>query len=86
MTYQGKRKIELDRLSETSGWTLHDARRYFASSHARIGTPIHVTEKLLDHVSGSFGGIVAVYQRHNYLAEMAKAMEAYDADIVTLVR
>jgi integrase len=31
---------------------LHDLRRTFASIHASIGTPIHIIEKLLNHVSG----------------------------------
>ncbi len=36
-----------------SHFTLHDLRRTFATNHARIGTPIHVTEKLLNHSSGT---------------------------------
>jgi hypothetical protein len=35
-------------------------------------------EKLLNHVSGSFGGIVAVYQRHNWLPEMRSAIEVWE--------
>ena len=32
-----------------------------------------MTEKLLNHVSGTTGGIVAVYQRHSYEDEMRMA-------------
>lgn len=59
-------------------FTLHDLRRTFATTHAKIGTPIHVIEKLLNHVSGSISGVAAVYNRHSYMEEMIAAMEAYD--------
>ncbi len=67
-------------LTETglAHFTLHDLRRTFATNHARIGTPIHVTEKLLNHVSGTISGVAAVYNRHSYLEEMRKATRAYD--------
>ena len=48
-----KHKNELDKLSGTTGWTLHDLRRTFATNLAAIRVPIHVTEKLLNHVSGT---------------------------------
>ena len=35
-----------------AAWTLHDLRRTFATNLAALGTPIHVTEKLLTHLSG----------------------------------
>jgi hypothetical protein len=34
-----------------------------------LGTPIHVTEKLLDHVSGTASGVAAVYNRHSCMDE-----------------
>jgi integrase len=45
-------------------WVLHDIRRTVASGMARLGINLPVIEKLLNHVSGSFAGIVGVYQRH----------------------
>ncbi len=59
-------------------FTQHDLRRTFATNHARIGTPIHVTERLLNHVSGTISGVAAVYNRHSYFEEMKSAMSAYD--------
>lgn len=58
-------------------WRLHDLRRTFASGMARLGTPVHVVEKMLNHVSGTFGGIVAVYQRHDFADEKARAMQGW---------
>lgn len=59
-------------------YTLHDLRRTFSSNMAQLGTPIHVTEKLLNHVSGSLGGVAAVYNRYSYMDEMRNAVEEHD--------
>jgi integrase len=56
-----KCKTRLDALSRVTGWRLHDLRRTFASGLASLGIAMPVTERLLNHVSGSFGGIVGVY-------------------------
>ena len=59
-------------------FTLHDLRRTFATVHAEIGTQIHVTERILNHRSGSISGVAAIYNRHSYLHEMRDAMDSYD--------
>jgi integrase len=79
-----KSKERIHALSGTSGWTLHDLRRTFASGLASLGVPLPVTEKLLNHVSGSFAGIVGVYQRYDYLPEMQSAVEKWEAHVQTL--
>ena len=50
-------------------WTFHDLRRTAATGMARLGIPVRVTEAVLNHVSGTGGGIVAVYQRHDFADE-----------------
>ncbi|MEM9577153.1 MAG: tyrosine-type recombinase/integrase [Pseudomonadota bacterium] len=74
-------------LTETalSHFTLHDLRRTFATIHARIGTPVHVTEKLLNHASGTISGVAAVYNRHSYQEEMKSAVATYDKHIAKLM-
>lgn len=67
-------------------FTLHDLRRTFSTIHARIGTPIHVTEKLLNHVSGTISGVAAVYNRHSYLEEMREAVAQHDDFIAKLIK
>lgn len=69
-------------LDETIGvkdWTLHDLRRTYATNMARLGVPLQVIEKLLNHVSGSFGGIVGVYQKHRYWDEQVEAVTKYES-------
>ena len=65
-------------------FTLHDLRRTFATMHAQLGTPLHVTERLLNHRSGTISGVAAVYNRHSYLEEMRVAMERYDEHLAKL--
>lgn len=85
-TFNGwsKAKARIDKATGVTGWTLHDIRRTFATVHASLGTPVVVTEKLLNHISGSTSGIVGIYQRHQYLDEMRAAVLRYEAHIEKL--
>ncbi|POR41171.1 site-specific integrase [Methylobacterium sp. V23] len=67
-------------------WRLHDLRRTAASGMAKLGIGLPAIEKVLNHVSGSFGGIVGVYQRHEFKAEKAIALEAWNGHVMSLVR
>jgi integrase len=58
-------------------WTLHDLRRTTASGMARLGIALPVIEKVLNHSSGSFAGIVGVYQRHHFADEKRTALDAW---------
>jgi integrase len=58
-------------------WTFHDLRRTMASGMARLGIQLPVIEKVLNHSSGSFRGIVGVYQRHSYSDEKRQALDAW---------
>ncbi len=68
-----------------SSWTLHDLRRTMASGMARIGISLPVIERCLNHISGSFGGIVGVYQRHEYRDETRAAFDAWANLVDTIV-
>jgi integrase len=77
-------KKDKDRLGKLAGfydWTLHDLRRTVASGMAKLGVSLVVIEKVLNHVSGSLGGIVGVYQRHEYSEEKWQALQLW-ADYV----
>jgi integrase len=81
----GKHKTDFEKLCDVKAWTLHDLRRTFATNLAALGTPIHVTEKLLNHVSGTMSGIVSVYQRHNYEKECRKAVNQWENELMKRV-
>lgn len=79
-------KEALDQAVAVEHFTLHDLRRTLSSNMARLGIPIHVTEKILNHQSGSFGGIAGIYNRHNYHAEMKDALNQYDEYLENLIK
>lgn len=66
-------------------WRPHDLRRTFATGMQALGVPLEVTEAMLNHVSGSRGGIVGVYQRHQYTAERREALDKWAAFLSRLV-
>src|SRR5262249_20528744 len=66
-----------ENMKPNSDWVTHDLRRSFASGMQRIGVDIAVTEKMLGHKSGSFRGVIGVYQRHEYLDEMRAALQKW---------
>jgi integrase len=58
-------------------WRIHDLRRTAATGMARAGVDLPVIERALNHVSGSFAGIVGVYQRYKFEDEVRAALEAW---------
>lgn len=66
-------------------WRLHDIRRTVASGMARLGINLPIIEKVLNHTSGSFGGIVGVYQRHSFADEKRAALESWGRFVTALV-
>ena len=82
-----KTKRRLDaRIAELAGcaalpWTIHDLRRTVATNLQNLEVRLEVTEAVLNHVSGSRGGIVGVYQRYAYDAEKREALDRWAAHI-----
>src|SRR5580704_11029509 len=57
-------------------WSGHDLRRTVATGLQRLGVRLEVTEAVLNHISGSRGGIAGVYQRHDWGAEKRAALRS----------
>lgn len=78
-----KVKMQLDRLIEAdqgepiSPWQFHDLRRSGNSEMPRLGVELAVCEKILNHVSGTFSGVVGIYQRYAFLDEKRTALEKW---------
>lgn len=66
-------------------FTLHDLRRTLATGLQRLGIRLEVTEAVLNHVAGTRGGLVGVYQRHEFLDEKRHALEAWAAEVERIV-
>jgi len=60
-----------------SSWRLHDLRRTCASGMQKLGIQVPVIEKALNHISGTFRGIVGVYQTHDYADEVRIALQRW---------
>lgn len=81
----GKCKTRFDEPLELAPYTLHDLRRTFSSNMAMLAVPIQVTEKILNHISGTVSGIAAVYNRYSYFNEMKDALEKHDEFLAKLI-
>jgi integrase len=84
------RKTAIDRGADPDeevfpAWIFHDIRRSVASGMAATGVDLHVIEKCMNHVSGTFGGIVAIYQRHTFADEMREAMNKWGSHIDAII-
>jgi integrase len=66
-------KARLDKASGVTGWRLHDLRRTARSLMSRAGVNADHAERCLGHV---IGGVRGVYDRHEFRAEKAHALEA----------
>jgi integrase len=66
-------------------WTLHDLRRTLVSGMPRLGVAVAVAEKIIDHNSGTLGGVVRVYQTYDFVAERRAALEAWGRHVASIV-
>lgn len=78
-------KREFDKPFDFPAYRLHDLRRTFSSRLAALGTPLHVTERLLNHRSGAISGVAAIYNRHSYMSEMRDAISVYEQHLENLL-
>ena len=69
-------------LANIAEFSPHDLRRTFRSRLADLGVPPHVAEKCLNH---ELGGVLAVYDRGEYLPERKKALELWGRKVAALV-
>jgi integrase len=81
-----KVKVAFDAVLELKEkWRWHDIRRTVATGLQRLGVALTVTEAVLNHVSGTRGGIVGLYQRHDYDEEKRKALDGWAAYLAALL-
>lgn len=71
---------------EIQPWRLHDLRRTATTGMARLGFPVHVTEAVLNHRSGTISGVAAVYNRYAYLDEKRAALEGWASEVQMITR
>jgi len=74
---QVKKRLSVKAELDETGWRLHDLRRTVASGLQRLGVRTEVIERALGHRSGTFGGIVGVYQVDPLEAEVRTALQRW---------
>jgi len=63
-------------------WRLHDLRRTGVSKLAALGIDSIVADKLLAHRPAKLAGVASVYQRHDFAAERARALDTWAAHVL----
>lgn len=83
-----KHKAELDKKSGVKNWVLHDLRRTYRTLHGKIGTPPHIGERLINHVTGvaaATSEVNEIYDLHTYLPEMRKAVLNFETHLCSIL-
>jgi integrase len=72
------KRIEEELGQALDHWTPHDLRRTMSTlMNDRLGVLPHVVEAILNHVSGSKGGVAGVYNKALYLRERSEALNLW---------
>jgi integrase len=66
-------------------WVFHDLRRTMVSGMARLHIPVAVAEKAINHKSGTFRGIVSVYQHHDFAEERRNAFDVWAKHVLSIL-
>jgi integrase len=82
-----KAKLALDNKlgPDFKPWTIHDLRRTFATNLAGMGVRIEVTERLLNHISNTQGGLIGTYQRFDFAEQKREAIELWESRLAEIV-
>jgi integrase len=67
-------------------WRVHDLRRSAATHMNTIGVAPHIVEVVLNHHSGTRGGIAGVYNKSRYSTEARELMERWSAHVMSIVQ
>ena len=80
-----KAKRRMDTMTKVTDYVLHDFRRYFSTTMAKLGVPLHVTEQIIDHRS-QISGVAAIYNRYAFIDEMLEALVEYERHLASVTQ
>lgn len=80
-----KAKRNTDQLvnGAVTGWRLHDLRRTVGTNLARLGFHTDLIGRLLNHAPSH--GVTGVYDRHSYLPEKRRALDAWVSKLNSII-
>lgn len=67
-------------------WRIHDLRRTYRTTHAQLGTPREIGERLINHAAGVATDVELVYDVYKYLPEMRVAVGKLEQYLEELAR
>ena len=65
---------------------MHDIRRTVATGMAKLKIPPHIIEKVLNHSTGSLGGVAGIYNKYEYLDEMREALSLWEIHLSKTIK
>jgi integrase len=80
-----KSKARLDQHVQIPPRVIHDLRRTFSTAMASLRVPLHVTERILAHRSGTVSGVAAIYNRYDFMEEAREALTTYEAHLAKIL-
>ena len=80
-TKEARKKLK--QVSGVPDWTAHDLRRTARTIMSRLDIKQHIRERVLNHVQG---GVVGVYDQHEYLYEKKDALNKLAEEIDRILR
>ena len=80
-------KTRLDAMMQPAvPWVFHDLRRTAISGMARLGVNLAVIERVINHTSGTFAGVVGIYQRFDFAADKRIALQRWADHVEGIVK
>jgi integrase len=81
-------RVELEKMDRVfAPWVWHDLRRTATTVCAEdLKIPPHITDKVLNHISGTIKGVARVYNRSEYLEERKAALDTWGRYVERLVQ
>ena len=85
LTVRQKAAVDGQEIKTMPHWVYHDLRRTATTGMAKLGIHPHVADAVLNHKEGQIRGVAAVYNRHAYLEDRRRALEAWERYVLDLV-
>ena len=79
------RRINAQRERPIPPWRLHDLRRTAVTGMGELNVAPHVIEAVVNHVSGSKGGVAGIYNRALHMPERRQALTLWAERVLGLV-
>jgi integrase len=67
-------------------WIIHDLRRAVSTGLGDLGTPPHIIEAILNHISGTKGGVAGIYNKAAYEVEKETALTNWADHLMAAIK